>query len=130
MSKPEGWPETDPYPFRDTAKLLSDDNEDCDFVKNDKEYAKTVTMADFEGFDYAFVMKGAWSQINYLTRKLKKAENHIKWLDNVGGERLSVACGFDIAAREMVKQKREECKKKESEAQNGEDNSGTNKEVY
>lgn len=107
--KIKGWPDTDPYPFRNLGKPLGED-EDCDFVKRDKEYAKTAEIDD-----YAYIMAAAWKEMNYLSRKLREAEARIKWLNNVGGENLNLACGFDIFFRDRILEKREIAKKVEDE---------------
>jgi len=100
---PEGWPDTDPYPFRD-LKSLHKEPPDCPFVAADKEYAKEVKVEELG--DYAYIMRVAWQNLNELYKKNQQLEDHIKWLNNVGGERLNTACGIDILCRDMVIEKR------------------------
>jgi len=98
----EGWPLTDPYPFRGFGIWPPQEKKetDCDFVAHDKEYAKTAIVEEIG--DYAYIMKPAWRFINEQAQKIKDLQEHIQWLNNVGGERLSIACGVDIVCREMA----------------------------
>lgn len=107
MSKnknPEGWPLTDPYPFRG-LKFPPKEVPDCDFVTRDKEYAKGVKVEELG--DYSYILCRPWQYINELHQKVQDLEEHIQWLINVGGERLNFACGIDIVCRELVIKKAE-----------------------
>lgn len=100
---PEGWPLTDPYPFRD--KDYSAEIPDCDFVVRDKEYAKTANVEEIG--DYPYIMKSVWKYINELYQEVQDLKDHIKWLKNTGGEHLNFACGVDIFCRDLaIKNKR------------------------
>ena len=113
---PKGWPDTDPYPYRNVSKDFTAPEElpDCDFVARDKEYAKTAVVEELG--DYSYILKLAWQQINELSQEVKDLKDHIQWLNNVGGERLNMACGIDIVCRDMVIAKRKE-KAKTAEAE-------------
>ena len=103
MSKEiEGWPDSDPYPFRGLGDWppVQKEEIDCDFVARDKDYAKTAIVEELG--DYAYILQPAWRRINEQTQKIKDLEEHIQWLKNVGGERLNMACGIDIICRDMV----------------------------
>lgn len=98
----EGWPDTDPYPFRghDDAWSPSDEEKpDCEFVRLDKE------IDDNDEPDYKYRLGLAWDKINSLHKELQQAKDHIKWLNNVGGEKLNMACGIDIFCRDWAKKK-------------------------
>lgn len=109
MAKPEGWPDTDPYPYRNS---LPEEAPDCGFVVRDKEYAKTANVEEMG--DYAYIMQPAWRHINELTQKIKELKDHIQWLKNVGGEDLNMACGVDTLCRGLALKKAEK-----KEAENG-----------
>lgn len=98
----KGRPLTDPYPFRSVSTWPPQEKKeaDCDYVALDKKYAKTANVEEMG--DYTYIMKPAWQHINELTQKNKDLEEHIQWLNNVGGERLNMACGIDIMCRDMV----------------------------
>ena len=113
----EGWPDSDPYPFRGLGDWppVQKEETDCDFVARDKDYAKTAIVEEIG--DYAYIMKYPWQLINEQARKIKDLEEHIQWLKNVGGERLNMACGWDIFCRDMViKQRNVTAKKPVKEA--------------
>ncbi len=98
----EGWPLTDPYPFRGQEAWPPVDTEkvDCEFVRQHK-----VSVEKEEGDEYEYYLDLAWAQINVLQEELQQGKNRIKWLENVGGERLQMACGADIMCRMMVADK-------------------------
>lgn len=105
--KIEGWPLTDPYPFRDSEKPPSTEEvPDCDFVASDKKYAESAKVEEIG--DYSYIMKRPWEYINELHQKVQNLKEHIQWLENVGGERLNMACGIDILCRGLAKKKAEE----------------------
>ena len=89
---PEGWPDNDPYPFR---KKEVEEAPESDFVRRYKNYVETN---EFEAGD----LPAIWRHINELTQKIKELEANIKWLENMGGERLNLACGIDIISRDIV----------------------------
>lgn len=113
MSKEiEGWPDSAPYPYRHVGTFAEpkESEVDCDYVARDKEYAKTAIVDEIG--DYAYIMRCPWKLINEQARKIKDLEEHIKWLMNVGGEKLNMACGFDIFFRDMIIEKRKTKAKK------------------
>lgn len=93
----KGWPLNDPYPYRDRTYS---EPPDCNYVKRDKEYAKTANIDEMGSYKY--IMRPAWQYINELSQKVQELEDHIKWLKNIGGENLNFACGVDIMCREMA----------------------------
>jgi len=106
---PEGWPLTDPYPFRglDTDfELVITEPPDCPFVVCDKKYVKEAN-ADEIG-NYALIVKPAWQRLNKLYQEVQELKDHIKWLENVGGEHLTFACGIDVVRRGLVIKKRQQ----------------------
>lgn len=105
---PKGWPDTDPYPFRDVPEDFNALKEvaDCIYVTCDKKYAKSADLE--EPSNYSYTMERHWKHINELTQKIKDLEGHIQWLKNIGGERLNLACGIDIVCRDMVIAKRKD----------------------
>ncbi len=102
----EGWPLTDPYPYRDSKWPPSEKMVDCGFVTRDKEYAKTANIEEMG--DYAYIMRPVWQLVNEQTQEIKELKDHIQWLKNVGGEHLNMACGVDIICRDMVIKKQRE----------------------
>lgn len=108
---PKGWPLTDPYPFRDSEWPPSEKKEvDCGFVARDKECAKDVKVEELG--DYSYILSPAWRYINELYQKVQDLKEHIQWLNNIGGERLNMACGIDITYRELFLEKQKEKKEK------------------
>lgn len=111
----EGWPDTDPYPYRHVGIFTEPDEPkvDCDYVARDKEYAKTAIVDEIG--DYAYIMRYPWQLINEQAREIKELKEHIKWLKNVGGEHLNQACGYDILFRYMAFDKRKAKAKRDRE---------------
>ena len=95
----EGWPLTDAYPYRNQDKLPACHTEkiDCDFVKQHR-----TAIKDEEADEHEYYLDLAWEKINELQEELQEAKIRIKWLENVGGETLKMACGVDIMCREMA----------------------------
>jgi len=107
--KIKGWPDTDPYPYRnqDEWPPLDKGESDCGFVKNEKE-AVASWVDDNEEPDYKYHLGIAWKKINSMHEELQQAKDNIKWLENVGGEKLNMACGIDIFCRSLILAKKKE----------------------
>ena len=107
MKEIKGWPDTDPYPYRNQEWPPPDKEKvDCAFVKNDKEAIK-IWADDNEDSNYEYHLRLAWGEINSMHEELQQTKDNIKWLENVGGENLNMACGIDIFCRDSIKKKRE-----------------------
>lgn len=100
----DGWPDTDPYPYRGLDKPFrcAEKPQDVYFVSQQKSY---VSEDPPEVDDRGYYLRLAWDEINRLSVELQQAKDHVAWLKNVGGEQLNAACGIDILCRGLDKEK-------------------------
>ncbi len=103
-----GWPDTDPYPYRelDGKNLFGKDEFDCFWVAIWKLHkAQSISAYGEEEEDCKYDLERAYEKINSLNRELNQEKARVKWLVNVGGEQLRLATGIDIVCRDMCKER-------------------------